>query len=98
MQRVISPTNPRLRAALLLLASSRERRKSGRCVLEGAHLVGVYRQRLGAPELVIITDEALARDEVRAIVAHVPPGDVIVVPARLLDQHASVPADVGILA
>jgi len=98
MQRVISPTNPRLRAALLLLASSRERRKSGRCVLEGAHLVAVYWQRLGAPELVIITDEALARDEVRAIVAHVPPGDVIVVPARLLDQHASVPADVGILA
>jgi len=98
MQRVISPGNPRLRAALLLLASSRERRKSGRCVLEGAHLVGVYEQRKGAPELVVITDEALARNDVREIVAHVPPKSVIVVPARLLADHSSVPADVGILA
>jgi TrmH family RNA methyltransferase len=98
MQHVISPNNPRLRAALLLLASSRERRKSGRCVLEGAHLVAVYQQRIGAPESVVVTDEALARNEVREAVAHLPPARVIVVPARLLAEHASVPADVGILA
>src|SRR3954454_4960243 len=98
MQRVISPSNPRLREALPLIASSRERRKSGRCVLEGAHLVGVYRERFGVPPSVIITDESLARDDVREANAHIPPGQVIVVPGRLLAEHSSVPAEVGILA
>jgi TrmH family RNA methyltransferase len=98
MQRVVSANNPRLREILRLLASSRERRKSGRCVLEGAHLAAVYRDRHGAPQTLVVTDESLAREEVRALLAHVPPAQVIAVPARLIAEHTSVPADVGVLA
>jgi TrmH family RNA methyltransferase len=97
MQRVVSPNNPRLRDVLRVLASSRERRKSQRCVLEGAHLVEVYRERFGAPETVVVTDESLAREDVRALLAHVPPADVMAVPARLIAEHTAVPADVGVL-
>lgn len=98
MQRVVSPNNPRLRDVLRLLGSSRERRKSGRCVLEGAHLVAVYRARSGPPETVVVTDEALAREDIRALLAHVPPQRVIAVPARLLAEHTALPAETGILA
>jgi hypothetical protein len=49
MQRVTSRQNPRLREASRLLTSSRERRKAGRCVLEGEHLVAVYCERVGPP-------------------------------------------------
>ena len=42
MPRISSSDNPRLKEAARLIASSRERRKSGRCVLEGEHLVDVY--------------------------------------------------------
>ena len=97
MQRATSPANPRLRAALELIASSRERRKTGRCVLEGAHLLQVYQSRIGAPELVIVADEALANDEVRAILAHVPPARVLAVPARLLAEHTALTPDADIL-
>ena len=44
MPRISSSDNPRLKEAARLIASSRERRKSGRCVLEGEHLVDVYCQ------------------------------------------------------
>jgi TrmH family RNA methyltransferase len=98
MQRVVSPGNPRLREVLRLLASSRERRKSGRCVLEGVHLAAVYRERCGVPETLVVTDEALAREEVRALLAHVPPSSVLAIPARLIAEDTSVPAAVGVLA
>ena len=97
MQRVTSSANPRLRAALDLMASSRERRKTGRCVLEGVHLLQVYQARLGTPELVVVADEALANDEVRAILAHVPPAQVLAVPARLLADHTALPPHADIL-
>jgi len=98
MQRVTSPANPRLRAALDLFASSRARRKTGRCVLEGVHLVQVYRDSVGVPETVIVADEALANDEVRALLARVPPASVLAVPARLLAEHTALPAQSDLLA
>ena len=50
MQRVSSRQNPRLLEAARLIASSRDRRKAGKCVLEGDHLIGVYLERIAAPE------------------------------------------------
>jgi TrmH family RNA methyltransferase len=98
VQRVVSPHNPRLREALRLAASSRERRKAGRCVLEGVHLVDVYRERIGTPDMLIVTDEALAREDVRAVLARVPPARVIAVPARILAEHSAMPPEMGLLA
>jgi TrmH family RNA methyltransferase len=96
--RVSSPNNPRVREALRLMASSHERRRTARCVLEGAHLVLVYRATFGLPDTIIATDEALARDEVRALVAGDADARTIVVPASLLAEHSAMPADIGVLA
>jgi hypothetical protein len=49
MQRVTSAHNDRVRDVARLIASSRDRRKSNRCVLEGAHLIDVYLARVGRP-------------------------------------------------
>ena len=57
MQRATSRHNPRLREAARLIASSRDRRKAGRCVLEGEHLLTVYLERVGAPEFVLLVEE-----------------------------------------
>jgi TrmH family RNA methyltransferase len=96
--RVTSPSNPRVREALRLMASSHERRRAGRCVLEGAHLVDVYRATIGLPETIIASDEALARDEVRALVGGAADARTIVVPAALLAEHSAMPAGIGVLA
>lgn len=98
MIRVSSPNNPRVREALRLMASSHERRRAGRCVLEGAHLVNVYCATFGLPDTIIASEAALARDEVRALVAGDADARTIVVPAALLARHSAMPADIGVLA
>lgn len=98
MPRVTSRDNPRLNEALRLIASSRDRRKSGRCVLEGEHLVGVYRQRFGAPERLIVVESALARPALQALVTGVPTGDTLIVGDALWTELTSLPLAIGILA
>jgi TrmH family RNA methyltransferase len=97
MQRVTSRQNPRLRAAARLIASSRDRRKAGKCVLEGEHLVAAYSARYGAPETVIVTDDALSRPEARAL-AERHAARTLVVPGTLFGELATLPAGVGLLA
>ncbi|HEX6795542.1 MAG TPA: TrmH family RNA methyltransferase [Casimicrobiaceae bacterium] len=96
--RVESPHNPRLREVARLIASSRDRRKSGRCVLEGVHLIDVYRTRIGAPETVVVLDEVRERRDVADLVARVPPSRTLVVSRTLFAQLATLPADVAMLA
>jgi TrmH family RNA methyltransferase len=97
MQRVTSSHNPRLREAARLIASSRDRRKAGKCVLEGEHVVAAYVARHGAPETVIVTDDALSRSEVRDLVdRHA--ARTLIVPDALFGDLATLPAGVGLLA
>lgn len=98
MRRVASRHNERLRDVARLIASSRERRKSGRCVLEGAHLIAVYVARIGMPQVLVVAEDALVRADVATLAAQVPLERVIVVSRKLFDEVASLPADVGVLA
>ncbi len=97
MQRVTSRRNPRLREAVGLIASARDRRKAGKCVLEGEHLVSVYAERHGAPETLVVSDDALDRPEARAL-AEAYAARTLVVPAKLLSELTVLPAGVGMLA
>lgn len=98
MPRVASRENERLREAARLIASSRDRRKSGRCVLEGAHLIDVYRARIGTPEALIVVDDRLDSDDIARIVAQVPASRVLVVTRARFAEIATLPPDVGALA
>ena len=98
MRRVESPHNERLREVARLVASSHERRKSGRCVLEGAHLVGVYAERIGPPQTLVVLDDARARPDVHALLQRVPASRTFVVTRKLFAEVATMPADVGVLA
>jgi TrmH family RNA methyltransferase len=98
MPRVSSPQNPRFRDAARLVESSRERRKSGRCVLEGEHLVAVYCDRIGAPETLVVVEDALDDPRIAALAKRTPAENVLVVSRRLFGDIASLPADIGVLA
>ena len=54
MPRVVSRQNPRYREVARLVSSSRDRRKAGRCVLEGEHLIAVHLERVGLPDVVVV--------------------------------------------
>src|SRR5579864_155580 len=98
MQRVESRHKERLRDVARLIASSRDRRKSGRCVLEGAHLVHVYCDRIGAPETMVVVDDSVAHGDVAPLVARVPPSRTILVSRSLFAEMATLPADIGVFA
>lgn len=98
MQRVESRHNARLREVARLTASSRNRRKSGRCVLEGPHLIDAYCTRIGAPETLVVLDEAVGRADIAGLIARVPSSRTIVVTRNLFGELATLPADVAVLA
>jgi len=95
--RITSRHNPRLRDTAQLLASARERRKAGRCVIEGEHLVAVYAERRGAPEVLVVSEPFLGRPGVEALCRRF--GErTLVVPEALFTSMAVLPAGVGMLA
>jgi len=98
VQRIASRHNHRLRDVARLIASSRERRKSGRCVLEGTHLIAVYCERIGAPDTLIVVDDAIGHADVAPLFERVPPSRAFVISRALFSEIASLPAEVRALA
>lgn len=98
MPRVSSRDNPRLKQAARLVASSRDRRKAERCVLEGEHIIGVYVERYGAPETLIVVESLLERDGIRTLLNRVPPADTLVVTDAAWGEFAQIPPGLGALA
>ena len=98
MPRISSRDNPRLQDAARLIASSRERRKADRCVLEGEHLVESYCRRVGPPETLIIAEAAEQRAGVRSLMSAVSPARTLVVAGTAWSALGPVPAAAGVLA
>ena len=98
MPRITSRDNPRLKEAARLIASSRERRKAGRCVLEGEHIVAAYCRRHGAAETLLIAETALDRPAIRALQASVPAAQTLIVAPSAWADFSQLPAAVGALA
>jgi TrmH family RNA methyltransferase len=98
MPRITSRDNPRLKEAVRLIASSRERRKVGRCVLEGEHIVAAYCRRHGAAETLLIAESALGHPAIRALQAIVPAAQTLIVTPSAWADFSQLPAAVGAVA
>lgn len=66
-------------------------------MLEGEHLIGVYVDRVGAPEVLIVSEDALHRPGVDALARRFAT-TALVVPTRVFAELAALPAGVGIIA
>jgi TrmH family RNA methyltransferase len=98
MPRVSSRDNPRLKQAARLVASSRDRRKAGRCVLEGEHIIAVYCERYGAPESLIVVESALEREGIRRLLETVPSARSLIVTESAWAEFAQFPPGLGAMA
>src|SRR2546423_4494725 len=67
-----SRDNPQIKALIKLAGSSRERRRTGTTILEGEHLVRAYQESGGTAELILASETALARPEVRELFENAP--------------------------
>ena len=92
MPRITSRDNPRLKEAARLIASSRHRRKAGRCVLEGEHIIGAYVERHGDPETLLVAQSVMDRSEIRRLLDVMPSTRVLIVAESAWSALGPMPA------
>jgi len=93
-----SRDNPQFKALIRLAGSSRERRRSGSTILEGEHLVRAYQESGGTAELVLASETALARTEVRSFFENVPAKVRVVFADALFARVSQLVSSAGVAA
>ena len=95
MKLIQSRDNPFFKSLKRLAESGRERRKTGRTLLDGVHLVEAYEQACGPVETLIVGESALAGGEIAAYVAD---RETVVLADTLLRDLGLVDTPSGLLA
>jgi TrmH family RNA methyltransferase len=99
VKRISSRDNPVWKSLSRLCLSGRERRKQGKCVLEGAHTIRAFIERFGNPELIIAEADAATTDrEIVALLRHADPSRIVIADARLFGELAQTATPTGMLA
>ncbi|MBI5910470.1 MAG: RNA methyltransferase [Betaproteobacteria bacterium] len=98
MKLIRSRDNPRFKALRELATSTRERRKAGLALLDGAHLISAYRASGGVPEQLILSDSAAAKPEAAQLAAGASGLGVLVLADSLFNDLAQVVTPTGIVA
>lgn len=98
MKAITSRDNARLKALRALLGDSRQQRESGRTILDGPHLVATYREKVGLPELLVVSESGLERSEVAALVAAHVGTETLLLRDALFKELSGVGSPVGILS
>ncbi len=95
---IASPHNPLIRSVRRLIDSTQARRKQGRTVLDGWHLLTAYREAGGTPERVLIAARVRDKPEAAQALAHLDRRRIAVVADALFDRLAPVEEPSGVLA
>jgi TrmH family RNA methyltransferase len=95
---VRSRDNSRFKLLRQLAGSTRERRKAGLALLDGAHLIAAYRARGGVPEQLILSESGRSNPEVAALAAGASGREVLILADALFSEIAQVATPTGIIA
>jgi TrmH family RNA methyltransferase len=93
-----SRDNPRFKALRELATSTRERRKAGLALLDGAHLIAAYRASGGVPEQLILSESGLANPEAAQFATGASAQSALVLADVLFNDVAQVATPTGIVA
>jgi RNA methyltransferase, TrmH family len=98
MKSIRSRDNPQVKALIRLAASSRERRRTGSTILEGERLVRAYQESGGVAEMILASESALARPEIRGFFESVPANSRLVLADALLERVSQLVSSAGVAA
>ena len=98
MKKIDSPANLRFKGLRQLVESSRERKKAGHSVLDGAHLVAAYLDHVGPPQQVAVSRQGRESPEIRALLDRMKGVDTVMLGDALFKALSSVVTPAGILA
>ena len=94
---ITSRDNPLYKRLKALATSTQARKKEGLSILDGAHMVQAAIDRWGAPEIVAVSEAAMARPEIARLAASAGPG-VVRFSATLFESLCTVEHGAGIIA
>jgi RNA methyltransferase, TrmH family len=95
LRRISSRANPWYRGVLKLAGSAPDRRKTGRTLLDGVHLVEAWIERHGPPDDVVVSDSGLTHPEVARLAAKC---HATVLPDELFAALTDLVSPTGVLA
>jgi len=98
MKTITSKENPAFKAARKLVGSARERRKAGKTLLDGIHLVAAFCQADGLPEAIMVAASAQGNAEIRDFLERVQPANLVVLADELFREISTVDTPTGIAA
>ena len=98
LKQITSAENPRFKALLKLMQSSRERRKAGLSLLDGVHLIQAYRDHLGLPEEVVVSKSALNNPEIYKLINDLSKITPLVLSDELFHRLSTVTTPTGMIA
>lgn len=98
MKKITSRDNATFKHLRLLAQSSRERRKQGKTVLDGIHLVSAWLERFGPPELLAVSESGTQQPEIRDWLAMHPQVVPYMLGDPLFKEVSPVDTPSGILA
>ena len=93
-----SRENPRFKQLRQLATSTRERRKAGLALLDGAHLIAAYGANGGVPEQLILSESGAQNAEAARLATRVAANSLLMFPDALFNEIAQVATPTGILA
>ena len=98
MKQIASADNPRFKRLLKLVQSSRERRKAGRSLIEGVHLIQAYRDNLGPPEQIVVSKSAVRNQEILQLISEIHGSEALVLSDALFRALSSLTTPAGVVA
>lgn len=98
MKKITSRDNATFKLLHALAESSRERRKQGKTLLDGMHLVTAYWERFGPPELIVVSEHGWQQPEIAPFLEAHPRLSAVVFSDGLFKEISPVTTPTGILA
>lgn len=96
MKNISSRDNPFFKQLKKLVASARERKRSRKALLDGVHLVCVYLDRVGVPEMSAVAASMQGKPEIQALVARLPENRLVILEDGLFGEISTVESATGI--
>jgi len=98
MKHITSRDNPDFKALKALATDAREQRRQDLSLLEGSHLVAAYRDKVGRPERLIVSEHGAAQPEIMALQETLSDTATVLLRDSLFSELSGVATPAGILA
>lgn len=98
MKTITSSENPLFKTAKKLAASSKERKKAGKTLLDGIHLVAAHHSAGGLSDAVLVSISARDDPEIQRFLRQAQPANLVVLADELFRQISTVETPTGIAA